>query len=341
MPSCGFSGRARLKRSALEIAFAVLLFSAAARGAEPSPTPSSAADSLEGLPVRELTISTAKESARVGDFLTYELSPGPGGDDAIVSPQAGGWKAGVSFRANRVVIPLVAGKHVLPALPIVDREGRVVAKTDPIEMTIESTVAQEQGQDGKPPEPAPARGPLDVSAPGWIQTAAGGFIGVLFAMLLFYAIRWSQRRAARLMKKILPAKPIDQRALDRLQELQKRGLIAKGQHKAYHFGVSETLKEYLGARFGFDAQESTTSELIEGLKERQGAPGLDATVVRKIAETFAVLDLVKFTDYVPTQKESDAQGEAARNIVLTTRRASSETGLLPPNVGNPSREAQR
>ena len=312
----------------------------AALAASPSPSPSP--DPLEGLPVRELTISTAKDSARVGDFLTYTLSPGPGGDEAQIDPEAGGWTAGLSFRPNHVVIPLVAGNHVLPALPILDQAGQVVAKTDSIQMKIESTVPPEEGQNGKPPEPAPPRGPLGVAAPGWIQTAIAAVVGVIFATLVFLAVRWSRRRAARFMKKFMPQKPIDQRALDRLNDLKKKGYVVRGQHKLFHFGISETLKEYLGARFSFDARESTTSELIEGLRVRQGQPGLDAATVRKVAECFAILDLVKFTDYVPSEAESDAQCEAAQNIVLTTRKASTETGLLPPGAASSGgKEARR
>lgn len=287
-----------------------------------SPSPSPSTDLMASLPVREITVTTMKEAARVGDFLSYTLSPGPGGDDAVVSPNAGGLKEGYVFRAGRILIPLAAGEHTIPALPIVDARGQIVAKTDPFQMNIASTI--QPGADGQV-EPAPARGPVGVSTPGWIQTLVAGVIVFVIGGIVFFLIRWSQRRTAALLKKILPKKPIDQQALDRLTELHKRGYIQKGQHKPFHFGISEALKEYLGARFEFDAQESTTSEMLTALNELKGTPGLDAAMVKKISDCFTVLDLVKFTDYVPSERESTAQHEAARQIVLATRRVSIET----------------
>jgi hypothetical protein len=117
-----------------------------------------------------------------------------------------------------------------------------------------------------------------------------------------------------------PVLPEDEEALERLNKLEHEGWVQAGDFKRHYFGVSEALKRYVERRYGFDAAEQTTREMLRGL---EGA-GVAPASVAQIARLFELLDRVKFTDYRP-EVGSAEPGEvlgSARTWVKQTRRPS-------------------
>lgn len=279
-----------------------------------------AADKTEpSLPTVSLVFSRkADAGSRVGDAISYELQ---GGDPRWkVDPKEGSLKKGFLFRTGKLFIPLVAGKYQIPALSVVDDAGTVVAKSDPTEIEAVSNLKQEDSQNGEPPKPEPAIGPLGLPFPLWIQSAIGFSLLAIFLVGGFFLVRAIKRRAAKALKSILPKKPYDLAALERLDGLLKQGFIEKRNFKAFYFAISETLKFYLAERFQFDAQESTTSELMTLLRERSNMPGLNELVTLKIEKIFETLDPVKFANTIPTDDEARAILRDARDVIVTTRK---------------------
>jgi len=108
--------------------------------------------------------------------------------------------------------------------------------------------------------------------------------------------------------------------LERLDGLFKKGFIEKRNFKPFYFAISETLKFYLAERFQFDAQESTTSELMTLLRERSNMPGLNEPIIGKIEKIFETLDPVKFANAIPSDDEARTVLREARDVVVTTRK---------------------
>lgn len=264
---------------------------------------------------------------RVGDTVSYSLSGGVGESEESswrIDPSQGGLKSGFLFRNGKLFTPLAPGELSLPPLPIVNAAGEVVGKTKEIKITIASNFSEKDRASGKPPTPEPAMGPFHLSFPAWIQSAIALSVLGIALLLAFFLIRFLKRKAAAALKKILPPKPYDTLSLERIDSLLKQGLLEAGKFKPFYFTISEVLKFYLGERFGFDAQESTTSELVTLLKEKSGMSDLSPEIVRRIEKLFETLDPVKFANVIPSTQEAKNALKEARDIISTTRKMSYE-----------------
>jgi hypothetical protein len=293
---------------------------AKAEDAPVSTAPTLAAD----LPEREVALSTrGGQVLKVGDTVAYSFvggtDPAPEAHWGIDAKQSG-LKLGFLFRPGRLFTPLMAGELSLPPLAIIDEKGVIVGKTKPLVIKIDSNLSEKERASGQPPKPEPAVGPLGLPFPAWIQSAVAFTILGFVLFGIFFLVRYLRRKAALAIKKMLPKKPYDQAALDRMDSLLKQGLIEKGAFKPFYFGLSEALKFYYGERFDFDAQESTTSELLALMREQSGAPGLNENIIRKTQELFEALDPVKFADQIPTGDEAREVHRRARELITSTRK---------------------
>lgn len=289
-----------------------------------------AVNAVAELPIRELHLSDRGGGPlRVGDTVSYEIRGGDEVQEAQwqIDPGQGGLKKGILFRPGRLITPLVAGRFQAPSLTVIDSTGNPVARTGPIELQVESNLSSNEQASGEPPKPEPAIGPIGLPVPAWVQSAIGTGILLGFLLLLFWIIRLIRRRAARAIRSMLPKKPYDLASLDKLDELLKKGWIEKKKFKPFYFGISETLKFYLGERFDFDARESTSSELFSMLRARVGNPDITDALVDRIEKLFDRLDPVKFADVIPEDGEARSVHREAKDIVLSTRKTE------PPAVG--------
>ena len=145
---------------------------------------------------------------------------------------------------------------------------------------------------------------------------------VLLALALLLADRFLKRRKTAQAAPPPPVPPGVRFARD-IDALRRAQYLEKGEVKAFHFAVSEILRRYLGARFGFYALESTTAELLYGLRLKKADPE-----VERMAGGFCdVNDPVKFAKWVPKTRESEALIETAWEIVRKTTRAPSVSNI--------------
>lgn len=210
-------------------------------------------------------------------------------------------------------IPLKSGAMTLPALAIVDGD-KIVARTLPLTIQVESAIKKD---DPKPQEPVGLRPPVDLNFP-LILILLGVLLVLALTGLGIYAYRlWRGRRKPVVAPiPVEPPKPEDEVALTALASLEKEALWRKAQFKPHYFRTSEILKEYLGARYRFDALESTSREIINHLENRAALDRL----VDRLESIFERLDRVKFTDHIPESGEPESVVSDAREIVMATRR---------------------
>lgn len=308
------------------LAFGVLVGSAPARATSVPPPAAKAEDApapAESLPERAIAFSArGGQALRVGDTVSYALEPATAAEARWgIDPKRSGLKLGFLFRPGRLFTPLAAGELSLPALPILDEKGETVARTKPIAIRIESNFTGKERNSGQPPKAEPAIGPLGLPFPVWIQSAIAFALLGLVLVGAYFLVRYLRRKAAAALRKILPKKPYDVAALERMDSLLKREPSTRAEFKALYFGISETLKAYLGDRFEFDARESTTSELLGLLREHKGTPGLGDPVIRRVVDLFELLDPVKFADVVPSLEGAKAVHREARDLIASTRKA--------------------
>jgi len=329
--------------SVLLVAGCVLSFSLACYSAfsEPSPQPAASAKldmSFLLLPAYELEPATPAPGAtpsaehRVGDEIVLQISqltvptgtPVPLKVDTPPGAQSlndEGWEIFTKSDEKNlklIAVPIKAGNLTLPSLAIQDATGKSFARTNPFRAEVKSAIRPD---DPKPQEPAALRPPAELSFPWWAVVLMGIGALLVLGVILYSLYRWNKSRRTRLPKVVEPPKPEDEVALAALAKLEKSGAIERGEFKKYYFGVSETLKNYIGRRYGFDAPENTTREMLENLKQAWARElGTDEKRLATLAELFEQLDRVKFTDFVPPHMESQSIVNVAREFVRATRR---------------------
>jgi hypothetical protein len=220
--------------------------------------------------------------------------------------------------------PLKPGHFTLPSLAIKNAAGKALARTNPFTLDVESAI---RADDPKPEEPVDLRPPVSLRFPWWVLVLGGIVLALLLGGGIYAFYKYRARKAK--PKPLAPAeppKPEDEVALAAFADLERTGPLRRGEFKAHYFKVSEILKTYIGARYRFDAAESTTREMISLLEERRA---LSDQQIDKLESLFERLDLVKFTDHVPMPDEGLRLLGLARDFVMLTRRPPVITGPGP------------
>jgi len=234
-------------------------------------------------------------------------------------------EAGETSSTTKVTIPFVAlpknpGRNgmMLPPVPITLARASgdlVTVCTAPHPILIEDPIANELDPKVRPnPEGRPQR-------EEWLlakQLAAGALVGaILTAIGAWLFLRWSRR--PKVAPYVAPKLPWIA-ALEELEAIRASSLIAEGKNDAYFDRVSDCVRKYLGARYGFDGLESTTDEMQRTLaRVRPPVRGLD-TITRFLEEA----DLVKFARVLPTENDCLAALDRGITIVRNTTPPSQE-----------------
>lgn len=167
--------------------------------------------------------------------------------------------------------------------------------------------AEEKGaglHDIRPPEPVAVRTYRLLYALG----------GALALAALGYALWQWLRRPRPQTRPAGPPAPLHVRTLSALDALRAEDLPGQGRGREFHFRLSEILRGYLGERYGFDALECTTSELLESLRNAH-TPGLPFEALTRWAQES---DLVKFAKAPADPDACKAALELAYRVVQST-----------------------
>ena len=147
-------------------------------------------------------------------------------------------------------------------------------------------------------------------APLWLAVA---FVICLFA-IAYLAVCLRNRKpiipAVRLIRKVLPHK----RALDAINRIKADKMSISEDQKAYYTQLTDTLRKYIEERFGFNAMEMTTTEIIENLRQTG-----DSKMTDELKELFTTADLVKFAKHSALVNENDANLLHAIEFINTTK----------------------
>ena len=119
----------------------------------------------------------------------------------------------------------------------------------------------------------------------------------------------------RIIKRILP----HQKAMKAIEEIKADKMVTAEDPKEYYTRLTDTLRLYIEERYGFNAMEMTSSEIIERLMAVDDPKQLD-----ELRQLFTTADLVKFAKYSTMVNENDANLVSAIDFINQTKVESTE-----------------
>lgn len=141
------------------------------------------------------------------------------------------------------------------------------------------------------------------------------------ALLVFYLfVRLRENKPVITKLRIVRHVPAHQRALSAIEKIKAERMQQSEDQKAYYTQLTDTLRKYIQERFGFNAMEMTSSEIIGRLQENGDKKMLD-----ELRELFTTADLVKFAKYSTLINENDLNLVNAVNFIDETKQDEQET----------------
>ncbi len=143
----------------------------------------------------------------------------------------------------------------------------------------------------------------------WLLGGIG--IGGLIAGLVVLIIWLVRRRRTEEQRKKEPAHIV---ALRKLDALRGDKYWADDKQKFFYSGVTDALREYIDSRYGVSAMEMTTSEIFDGLKDKELSPEL----YNSLKDLFERSDFVKFAKHAASKEENASAVPLAVRFVTET-----------------------
>lgn len=140
-------------------------------------------------------------------------------------------------------------------------------------------------------------------------------IAVIIALILIYvAIRLKDNkpiiRRIKLKKHVAPHKA----AMQKIEHIKEEKLSQSEDSKEYYTQLTDTLRQYMKDRYGFNATEMTTFEIIQNLQKVN-----DPEAIEELRELFETADLVKFAKYNTMINENDRNLVSAIEYINSTK----------------------
>lgn len=142
----------------------------------------------------------------------------------------------------------------------------------------------------------------------WILGALAAI--ALIAAAVYLVIRYRRRSDPDYAHKD-PAHVV---ALRKLDKYRGKGMWVPEKQKAFYSGVTDTLREYIAARYGISAMEMTTAEIFDCMKSTD----VPSSLQNDVRDLFERADFVKFAKYVASDEDNAAALPVAVRFVTET-----------------------
>ena len=273
--------------------------------------------SQESRPLIEVNSAVDTSRITIGDRITYTVSinhvdtmrvekPGEGvnlgqfeiKDYKIYDPVRE--EGRIEEKFEYVISVFDTGTFVIPPFPVAyfptDSLGEYrLIEASAITIYVESVIQDEARElrDVKPP--------IDIPYDYFLLFSVLAAVILIGALVYFgYRLYLKRKETGYLIKPPEPPRPAHEIALDALEELLKKDLVAQGLLKEFYSEISEIIRRYIEGRFFIPALEETSSEILRELNGQE----IDVDLIQDIKEFLELSDLVKFAKYKPGEKEN-------------------------------------
>jgi hypothetical protein len=282
----------------------------------------------------QVTIDSQVDRAKIliGDVVRYSLRvthaadvtvemPTPGGnlgqfelrDYKVLPPQKKeGWTV---LGADYLISTFDTGEFVIPALSVTytlkGDTTRHTLKSEPIKIQVQSLNPSEAGdiRDIKPPL-VPPRDWKSI-----LLKVSAAVLLVAAAVAAWWYIRRRRQGKGILPERQTPPPPAHEIALAELKALVASDWLATGKHKAWHSELADIIRRYIEGRYGIDALEMTSRELLAAL----AGYGLEERWLPGLRDMLSICDMAKFAKYIPEPAETERLTAAAFDFIEGTK----------------------
>ena len=137
---------------------------------------------------------------------------------------------------------------------------------------------------------------------------------LLLLILLWLYTHWRENKPLIQIIRRKRKLPPHQIAMNEIERIKGERKWAEEDSKEYYTQLTDTLRNYIKERYGFNAMEMTSSEIIERLLQEQ-----DATALAELRQLFTTADLVKFAKWTTMINENDANLVSAIDFINQTK----------------------
>ena len=147
---------------------------------------------------------------------------------------------------------------------------------------------------------------------------------ITIALAIYLFIRYRDEKPVIRKIRIEPKVPAHIRAISEIEDLRKTGGPHNEDAKSYYTQLTDILREYINDRFGFNATEMTSYEILVKLEESQ-----DKDSLNELRDLLTTSDMVKFAKFKPMLNENDRNLVNALEFVNGTKVEIPESELQP------------
>lgn len=225
--------------------------------------------------------------------------------DTVLLNDATRWELSRDY----IVTSFDSAVYAIPRFEV-DVKGKKFASRNEIGLKVNTVDVDLQHPDDLRPLKAPVDAVFEWSTKILCWSLALWLCTVGFFFFLFKLI--SSKPITKRIK-VLPPTPPQKTALAAIERLKGSNLEDQDL-KQYYMALTDVLRDYIVDRFGFNAREMTTYEIIGHLR----ASG-DANALEELQQVLDTADLVKFAKYGVSLAESDRSLLQAVDYVRSTQ----------------------
>lgn len=199
--------------------------------------------------------------------------------------------------------------YMIPRVEV-EVQGKKYTSPREIKLSVGTPDVDMQHPDEIRPFKAPVDGQFEWSPALLVWSL---MVWLCVAIFIFCAVRLAKSGPVKRLVKVIPPTPPQKTAISAIERLRDED--REGEHlKEYYMQLTDVLRTYIVERFGFNAREMTTYEIVDNLR-RHG----DAAAIDELHSVLSTADLVKFAKYEATLAESDRALLQAVDYVRTTQ----------------------
>lgn len=142
-----------------------------------------------------------------------------------------------------------------------------------------------------------------------------GGILLALAILIYLIVKLTKKKPQEYVEK-KPDLPPHILALQQLEKIKTEQIWKEGKNKEYYSAITDSVRLYIEGRFGIQAMELTTDEIMRAFKSQV----VDTLSKEKLQQLLMLADFVKFAKQIPIEQEHAIALQNAFDFVNGTKR---------------------